>query len=168
MNCAENTLIWFPDTPSHTLCVPGGTSVTSDLIAACSDGAASSRPANPAADAAASDARPAAMPAINGTERRKPNYAPEAVASVVAPLGVIVKTTTNRMSGRITSKPCCRSPGQKDFGCFAAWSSSRLWNGRFMDAWRKCVVWPSFFLSVAYMTADAMSSFELRSATSCR
>jgi len=72
-------------------------------MAVCSDGAASIRPANPAADPAASVAKPAAMPAINGTERRKPNCAPEAVASVVAPPGVMVETTTNRTSGRIAS-----------------------------------------------------------------
>lgn len=43
------------------------------------------------------------MPAINGTERRKPNCAPEAVARVVAPPGVIVATVTNKTSGRIVS-----------------------------------------------------------------
>ena len=43
------------------------------------------------------------MPAMSGTERRKPNCAPEAVASVVAPPGVMVETTTNRTSGRIAS-----------------------------------------------------------------
>lgn len=72
-------------------------------MAVCNEGAASRRPASPAAAAAASEAKPTAMPDIKGIERRKPNCAPDAVASVVAPPGVIVETTTNKASGRIVS-----------------------------------------------------------------
>ena len=43
------------------------------------------------------------MPAKSGTERRNPNCAPDAVASVVAPPGVTVEMTTNKTSGRIVS-----------------------------------------------------------------
>ncbi len=68
-------------------------------MASCSDGSASSRLPSPAAAEAAMDARPAAMPAISGTERRKPKLAPDAVASVVAPPGLTVDTRTNKASG---------------------------------------------------------------------
>lgn len=57
-------------------------SSTASCMAVCRDGAANSRPASPAAAAAASKARPTAMPAMSGTERRKPNCAPDTVSEV--------------------------------------------------------------------------------------
>ena len=45
------------------------------------------------------EASPAAMPAISGTERRNPKFAPDAAASVVAPPGLSVDTSTNRRRG---------------------------------------------------------------------
>jgi hypothetical protein len=64
---------------------------------------AASRPARPAAPAAATIASPAALPAISGTERRKPNCAPEAVDNVVAMPGVAVEISANRTSGMMVS-----------------------------------------------------------------
>ncbi len=72
-------------------------------MAVCNEGAANKRPASPAAAAAASEAKPMAIPDIKGIERRKPNCAPDAVARDVAPPGVIVETITNKTRGRIAS-----------------------------------------------------------------
>jgi hypothetical protein len=69
------------------------------FISNCSDGSAINAPARPAAAAAAMDARPVASPANNGAERRNPKWAPEAVAIVVAPPGVIVATRENSATG---------------------------------------------------------------------
>ena len=67
----------------------------------CNDGTARSRPASPAAAAAPSAARPTTRPTIRGMERRKPNCAPDAVTSVVAPPGVMVATTANSRGAAI-------------------------------------------------------------------
>ena len=45
------------------------------------------------------------MPAISGTDRRKPKFAPDAVASVVAPPGETVAAMAKMASGQNSSKP---------------------------------------------------------------
>ncbi|GAB3330516.1 hypothetical protein GCM10027565_21450 [Bordetella tumulicola] len=69
------------------------------FMASCRDGKARMTPPNPVAAPAAMEARPNAIPHINGRERRYPKRAPDAVAKVVAPPGVIVDTMTNSVSG---------------------------------------------------------------------
>jgi hypothetical protein len=48
-------------------------------------------------------ASPAAMPAINGIDRRKPKFAPEAADMVVAPPGVMDETSAKMNNGRTAS-----------------------------------------------------------------
>src|ERR1043166_5865859 len=65
----------------------------------CNEGTASRIPPNPTAADAAMDARPAAIPAMSGTDRRNPKFAPDAVASMVAPPGLTVETRAKRKRG---------------------------------------------------------------------
>lgn len=73
------------------------------FMANCNEGAAINSPDRPASAMDASAARPKPTPLINGMERRKPNCAPDVVANVVAPPGVMVDVNANRARGRSES-----------------------------------------------------------------
>ena len=72
-------------------------------MANCNEGAAISSPDKPAPAMDASAAKPALIPTINGMERREPNCAPDVVANVVAPPGVMVDVNANRARGKSES-----------------------------------------------------------------
>ena len=72
-------------------------------MANCKEGAAIRSPDKPAPAMDASAAKPALIPTIKGMERRKPNCAPDVVANVVAPPGVMVDVNANRASGKSES-----------------------------------------------------------------
>ena len=74
------------------------------FISSCSAGMACNSPAKPHPAAAAMDANPIAIPLNNGSDRRNPKCAPDAVAIVVAPPGVIVAVTANRANGKSVAK----------------------------------------------------------------
>src|ERR1700730_15438034 len=72
-------------------------------MANCNQGADIRSPDKPAPAMDASAAKPVLIPAINGMERRKPSCAPEVVASVVAPPGVMVDVNAISARGKIES-----------------------------------------------------------------